>query len=381
MGNRIKENRMITKTARSVKKRYEDLQESLISHWVDLQDADSKSEKKFLSEYGPSNTGYWFGDVSYIDIFSQKLQWINFEKSFPVNLSNLKRRSQLMSEFNYLFPCSPLTENFLPVLLSSFFLNSSENKPIAKNLFTIKGPMDIKSSVKELTLIPRWEVTYKKLLENKKARKVSTKNLGRAFAIYRRIIIFFLFMKAADEIANIPLSFYTFQAMTGYLELLDTKATNLVSILDGEGPLKLFEYEQNGSVMTNNILEYIDETLDEFCKMQVDLKREPIYFSNSFLVFLGNLRGQLYDHSEEYDRAIEKGEGETRVMNKNKRKIDSKVPVDDSDFFAALDEWRSYVTEKQRNYHPADNPAIDQDIVDLTGLLMKELEKPEYSQD
>ena len=151
-------------------------------------------------------------------------------------------------------------------------------------------------------------------------------------------------MKAADEIANIPLSFYTFQAMTGYLELLDTKATNLVSILDGEGPLKLFEYEQNGSVMTNNILEYIDETLDEFCKMQVDLKREPIYFSNSFLVFLGNLRGQLYDHSEEYDRAIEKGEGETRVMNKNKRKIDSKVPVDDSDFFAALDEWRSYVT-------------------------------------
>ena len=102
MGNRIKENRMITKTARSVKKRYEDLQESLISHWVDLQDADSKSEKKFLSEYGPSNTGYWFGDVSYIDIFSQKLQWINFEKSFPVNLSNLKRRSQLMSEFNYL---------------------------------------------------------------------------------------------------------------------------------------------------------------------------------------------------------------------------------------------------------------------------------------
>ena len=84
-------------------------------------------------------------------------------------------------------------------------------------------------------------MTYERLIKNKKARKVSIKNLARALAVYRRIMVFFLFIKASSEITNIPLSFYAFEAMSGYISLLDNEAQEMIDNLDSGGMRGLLE--------------------------------------------------------------------------------------------------------------------------------------------
>ena len=215
---------MVTKTSKSVKEYFEKMQQEVILHWKNLDNADSIAESEFLTYYEIGKAKSWLENISYLGNSKDSLPWEEFESRLPENLSNSEKRKQLFAEFNYLFPQSKRTEAFFPLLLTSFSLNSSRNKPFVRDLFTTKLPIDIETSVNELTSIPKWEKTYERLIKNKKARKVSIKNLARALAVYRRIMVFFLFIKASSEITNIPLSFYAFEAMSGYISLLDNEA-------------------------------------------------------------------------------------------------------------------------------------------------------------
>lgn len=309
---------MVTETSKSVKEYFEEMQQEVVLHWKKLDNADSIAKSKFLTYYEIGKAKSWLENVSCLGNSKDNLPWKEFESRLPENFSNSEKRKQLFAEFNYLFPQCELTEAFLPLLLTSISLNSSRNKPIVRNLFTDKLPIDIEASVKELTSIPKWEKTYEKLIKNKKARKVSTKNLKRALAVYRRIMVFFLFIKASSRITNIPLSFYAFEAMSGYVSLLDNEAQEMIDNLDSGGIRRLLEPDEN---MTIKIRNYVNETFDQFCKMQLDFKEEEnvydIYYGEHFLRFLGNLRRCLYLSYRE--------RGTTPLLE------------DDADFFALLD--------------------------------------------
>lgn len=231
---------MVTKTSKSVKEYFEKMQQEVILHWKNLDNADSIAESEFLTYYEIGKAKSWLENISYLGNSKDSLPWEEFESRLPENLSNSEKRKQLFAEFNYLFPQSKRTEAFFPLLLTSFSLNSSRNKPFVRDLFTTKLPIDIEASVNELTSIPKWEKTYERLIKNKKARKVSTKNLARALAVYRRIMVFFLFIKASSKITNIPLSFYAFEAMSGYISLLDNEAQEKKTVIPVVVALFLF---------------------------------------------------------------------------------------------------------------------------------------------
>lgn len=309
---------MVTKTSKSVKEYFEKMQQEVILNWKNLDNADSIAESEFLTYYEIGKAKSWLENISYLGNSKDSLPWEEFESRLPENLSNSEKRKQLFAEFNYLFPQSKRTEAFFPLLLTSFSLNSSRNKPFVRDLFTTKLPIDIETSVNELTSIPKWEKTYERLIKNKKARKVSIKNLARALAVYRRIMVFFLFIKASSEITNIPLSFYAFEAMSGYISLLDNEAQEMIDNLDSGGMRGLLEPDES---MTIKIRNYVNETFDQFCEMKLDFKVEEdvydIYYGEHFLRFLGNLRRCLYLSCRERD---------TKPLLE-----------DDADFFALLD--------------------------------------------
>lgn len=114
---------MVTKTSKSVKEYFEKMQQEVILHWKNLDNADSIAESEFLTYYEIGKAKSWLENISYLGNSKDSLPWEEFESRLPENLSNSEKRKQLFAEFNYLFPQSKRTEAFFPLLLTSFSLN------------------------------------------------------------------------------------------------------------------------------------------------------------------------------------------------------------------------------------------------------------------
>ena len=353
-------------TSKAVHEKYfNDLWGELEEYWKVLNSIQGMKIDELFQGFSTSKPIYWFVDITFhCEDFSRRVLKHELKK-FPASISRAKEFEKASGEFCYLFPQSELTAQFLPLLLTCYFLRRNVQEEFVKHLRYHSNYIslsDIRRKIKKFQAIPRLEDEYKSLFAGKTSRIISLENLSRVQAIYRKIIVFFFFLNATT--VNVALSFFAFEAMTGYISLLDSKANKFIDTLNKLGPQKIFEPNPE---LESEIHKYVNNVLRDFYKMRMPKRKDGkrsgnIYFPLHFLIFLGNLRDTLYfDTSNDGSKA--------------------KVSEDDSDFFSTLDSWREFIETNQKNRDSSDSLATESAIKDLSDLLMEELETPEDSQD
>lgn len=210
----------IESTPDSIFKIYaQDLRKKIQEHWTALDTATGMERREFLERFGPTKGGFWFGDVSFhfCDL-EKRISRAEFCK-FPTYIADNKILNARLIEFNYLFPKDPLIEAFLPVLLTGYLQKRSTNDSFVENLYAYQNgaSVDFKKKSQIYLAIPSLERAYPGLYNNRQARKVSSKNISRAFKIYQQIMVFLVILRAVSHKCNVTLSFYVYEILTGAL--------------------------------------------------------------------------------------------------------------------------------------------------------------------
>lgn len=281
----------------------QDLRKKIQEHWTVLDAATGMERREFLERFASTKGGFWFGDVSFhfCDL-EKRISRAEFCK-FPTYIADNKILNARLIEFNYLFPEDPLIEAFLPVLLTGYLQKRSTNDSFVENLYAYQNGalVDFKKKSQMYLDIPSLEKAYPGLYNNPKARKVSSKNISRAFKIYQQIMVFFVILRAVSHKCNVTLSFYTYEILTGTLSLLNQYPEKCFNILDNLEPQQILE---DPPELHREIIKYIGDTIDDFVKIRTinphDNYHEPAG-SIPFLIFLGKLRYELYGHEESDD--------------------------------------------------------------------------------
>lgn len=229
----------IESTSDAIFKMYaQDLRQKIQEHWTALNTASGMEREEFLERFGPTKGGFWFGDVSFhFRDLEKKISHAEFCK-FPTCIADKETLNTRLIEFNYLFPEGPLTKAFLPVLLTGYLQKRSTNDSFVENLYAYQNGalVDFKKKSQMYLEIPSLEKAYPGLYHNPKARKVSSKNISRAFKIYQQIMVFFVILRAVSHKCNVTLSFYTYEILTKALHLLNKYPEKCFNMLDNLEP-------------------------------------------------------------------------------------------------------------------------------------------------
>lgn len=206
-------------TSKAVHEKYfNDLWGELEEYWKVLNSIQGMKIDELFQGFSTSKPIYWFGDITFhCEDFSRRVLKHELKK-FPASISRAKEFEKASGEFCYLFPQSELTAQFLPLLLTCYFLRRNVQEEFVKHLRYHSNYIslsDIRRKIKKFQAIPRLEDEYKSLFAGKTSRIISLENLSRVQAIYRKIIVFFFFLNATT--VNVALSFFAFEAMTGYI--------------------------------------------------------------------------------------------------------------------------------------------------------------------
>lgn len=312
----------------------QDLRKKIQEHWTALDMAAGMEKREFLEKFGPTKGGFWFGDVSFhFRDLEKRMSHTQFCK-FPTYIASKKVLNTRLIEFNYLFPKDSLTEAFLPVLLTGYLQKRSTNDSFVENLYAYQNStsVDFKKKSQMYMDIPSLEEAYSGLYNNPKARKVSSKNILRAFKIYQQIMIFLVILRAVSHKCNVTLSFYMYEILTGALSLLNKYPEKCFNRLDKLEPQQILA---DPTELHCEIIEYIGDTIDDFAKIRTSNPHDILHDAISsipFLTFLGKLRYELYGQEETDDMFFS----------------------DCSDTFAIID-WRHHCDESEDPLYPIDD--------------------------
>lgn len=226
----------------------------------------------------------WFGDIQYT--------WKNFKKTcpyifwkrFPANLTKEDRLPEIATELHYLLPNTDLVKTFLPVLLSSYVTKRKSN--FWESLNDEDLDIDQIECKKDLWSTPPLRDTFPKLT----ADNVSLTCLDRGLSVYSKIIQFFVFVEATSHICNVSLSFFGFDAMTGYLRLLGADARHYIN---ESGKTMENQLLCISSEINQEILQYIEYTIDTVQNMNVPKNGKPWQLPFELLTFMYNLKCEL----------------------------------------------------------------------------------------
>ena len=335
----------IESTADAIQRAYsQTLRKKLQEYWMVLDDAAGMEPEDFRKRFKPGKKSAWANNVIY-HVNDLKKAMSNREfQTLPNYITDQEKLMAGLTEFNYLFPEDELVKSFLPVLLTGYLQRRKPNDSFVENLYTYQHESGrlIAKRAQTYLRIPPLEETYKGLYHNPLNRKVSSKNTNRAFSIYRRIMVFFLILEAVSCSCNVPLSFYIYDVLTGALTLMGGCTEKLIDEVENLKPEEIWTDHEE---LREKIMKCVVKTRRSFSKIRTvkPCKSHPIPQENpQFLIFLGNLRSQLYD-------------------GENKDDFD-----DDSDLFATLD--RLHYSEDQRPMY---------DGIDIAALFTNETDTSE----
>ena len=324
-------------------KYFGELKDQILHHWDALYVADGMEKNDFYEKYTLPTGKYWYGDLAYrISSLEKQMGWKNF-KQFPKSIVSKDILLKRLAEFHYLYPQTECAAAFLPLPMTNFFLNWSLDQFVSRLYLPEKALSgDFVKEVRMFQEIPPVYTTYSKLFSNPGSGFISSKNAQRALAMYRRIIVFFLIMQATRNRANIPLSFYTFAAMTGYFQYLGNEVEQILCKIEDTGLDHILKKTTESAKITEEICAYIDNSMSEFGEYD---QQDCIYHSKSLCIFIGNLRQELYADREDA------------------------IPEDESDMIARLDDWKGRVIQGEDLYTRINS--------DYPGLFSDMLEKHE----